>query len=180
MKFVYDDGGRTAAGFQGHAGDCVARAIAIASTLPYEQVYNALAAGTQNERQTKRGGKISGKKTAREGIHTSRQWFKEYMVEIGFQWVPTMYIGSGCRVHLHDGELPMGRLVVAVSKHYTCVIDGAIHDTHDPQRDAHFIEPDHGQPLRPGQWRNENGVCSIQRRCVYGFWQTPAVLARRP
>jgi len=43
--------------------------------------------------------------------------------------VPTMAIGSGCKVHLADGELPPGRLVVSVSKHYTAVTDGVIHDT---------------------------------------------------
>ena len=43
-----------------------------------------------------------------------------------------MAIGSGCKVHLADSELPFGRLVVSVSKHYTAVIDGVVHDTHDP------------------------------------------------
>lgn len=31
MTFVYDDGGRSAAGFKGKTGDCVTRAIAIAT-----------------------------------------------------------------------------------------------------------------------------------------------------
>ena len=42
MKWVYDDGGRNAAGFRGKAGDCVARSIAIATRLPYRQVYALL------------------------------------------------------------------------------------------------------------------------------------------
>jgi hypothetical protein len=54
------------------------------------------------------------------------------------------------------------------------MIDGTIHDTHDPRREVHCIEPDRGQPLKPGQWRNENGICSIQRRCVYGYWTMEA------
>jgi hypothetical protein len=45
-----------------------------------------------------------------------------------------MQVGSGTKVHLRDGELPMGRLVVAVSNHVTAVIDGVVHDTHDPSR----------------------------------------------
>lgn len=45
-----------------------------------------------------------------------------------------MLIGQGCRVHLRQGELPHGRLVVSVSKHLTAVIDGVIYDTHDPSR----------------------------------------------
>jgi hypothetical protein len=42
MEFVYDDGGRAAAGFKGSTGDCVVRAIAIASGKPYREVYDAL------------------------------------------------------------------------------------------------------------------------------------------
>lgn len=41
---------------------------------------------------------------------------------------------NGCQKPPTDGELPSGRLVVSVSKHYTAVIDGVIHDTYDPQR----------------------------------------------
>jgi hypothetical protein len=76
-------------------------------------------------------------------------------------------------VHLADGELPAGRLVVAVSKHYTAVIDGVIHDTHNPSRSTSWtIEPDKGQELKANQGRNENGVWTeVGGRCVYGYWQ---------
>lgn len=168
MEIVNDDGGRAAAGYKGRAGDCVARSIAIAAGLPYADVYQALASGTGNQRAGKRGKRAA---SARSGINVKRKWFKDYMASLGFVWHPTMQIGSGCKVHLHDGELPMGRLVVSLSGHYTAVIDGVIHDTHDPQREMHCIEPDHGQELKAGQWRNENGICSISRRCVYGYWQ---------
>ena len=47
-----------------------------------------------------------------------------------------MAIGSGCKVHLRADELPSGRLIVSVSKHLTAVIDGVIHDNHDPSRDG--------------------------------------------
>ena len=33
-NWLYNDGGRTAAGFKGETGDCVTRAIAIATGLP--------------------------------------------------------------------------------------------------------------------------------------------------
>ena len=77
---------------------------------------------------------------------------------------------SGCQTHLADGELPVGRLIVALSKHYTTVIDEVIHDTHDPQREGRCITPNRGQALKPGERVNANGVCSIRRRCVYGYW----------
>lgn len=157
MKFIYNDGGRSNSGFKGDAGDCVVRAVTIASELPYMDVYNALSDGCRTQRVTKRSRR---KASARNGVNVRRKWFKDYMVSIGFVWTPTMQIGSGCRVHLHDGELPDGRLVVAVSKHYTAVIDGVIHDTHDPQRAAHITT-------------YENNVIKdqyVSRRCVYGYW----------
>lgn len=139
--FQFDDGGRATAGFKGKAGDCVARAIAIAARLPYSDVYARLASETGNQRAGKSGKRAA---SARDGINTSRKWFKDYMAEIGFRWVPTMTVGQGCKTHLRADELPGGRLVVAVSKHYTAVIDGILHDTHDCSR---------------------NGA-----RCVYGYW----------
>jgi hypothetical protein len=157
MQFVYDDGGRAAAGYKGHAGDCVARSIAIATGRPYAEVYDALAAGNAGERQTKQRRGSAGR-TARSGIHVTRKWFKDYMTSLGWEWVPTMHIGSGCKVHLVDGELPSGRLIVSVSKHYTAVVDGAVHDTHDPQRATHWYKPD-------------MTLDRVSHRCVYGYWR---------
>jgi hypothetical protein len=82
----------------------------------------------------------------RTGVRRSS--IRRYMKALGWKWTPTMFIGSGCKVHLRDGELPMGRLVVDVSRHEVAVIDGVIHDTHDPSRDG--------------------------TRCVYGYYQLGA------
>lgn len=168
MKFEYSDGGRSAAGYSGNASDCVCRAIAIAAELPYQQVYDAIAKGCGEQRQSKRSRKLG--KSARNGVYTSRKWFKDYMAALGWKWTPTMGIGTGCKVHLTDGELPSGRLIVAVSRHYTCVIDGVVHDTHDPQRDVATFEPDNGGELKAGEQRNQNGIFHISKRCVYGYW----------
>lgn len=144
MKVVITDGGRSNAGFSSkRAGDCVCRAITIATGLPYQQVYDRLAEGnaTQRKRRAIRiGGTLVQRRqkervrSASDGISTKRKWFNDYMLSLGFEWVPTMRVGQGCKVHLRDGELPKGRLVVSVSKHMCAVIDGVIHDTHDPSR----------------------------------------------
>lgn len=155
MKVLYNDGGRGAAGFAGHAGDCVARSIAIASGRPYQEVYDVLAAGNAEQRVTKHSKRNAGKRTASSGVYVRRKWFKDRMAAWGFTWTPTMQIGSGCKVHLLEGELPSGRLVVAVSKHYTVVIDGVVHDTHDPHRATIWTK---------------DGVQSMSHRCVYGYW----------
>jgi hypothetical protein len=84
-----------------------------------------------------------GRRSARNGVF--RNVYEPFLFEHGWIWTPTMQIGQGCTVHLTDGELPGGRLVVSVSKHVTAVIDGVIHDTHNPSRGG--------------------------TRCVYGYYQ---------
>jgi hypothetical protein len=153
MKFVYDDGGRAAAGFKGKTGDCVTRAIAIATGQPYREVYDALWSGlrgyadSHKDRTARRikSGKGRRGSTPRKGV--SPKIFKPYLLALGWNWTPTMQIGSGCRVHLREDELPPGHLIVSVSKHLVAVVDGVIHDTHDCSRGG--------------------------TRCVYGYFQAP-------
>ena len=38
--FKYDDGGRSEAGFKGHAGDCTVRSVAVATQRPYQEIYD--------------------------------------------------------------------------------------------------------------------------------------------
>ncbi len=147
-SFVYNDGGRKEAGRKGNTGDCVTRAICIATGLPYMKVYNRLAEGNATQRKSKRerySKSRNGVKTASRGIFTKRKWFKDYMNELGFEFVATMTIGSGCKVHLKADELPKGTIICRVSKHYVAVVDGVINDTYDCSR---------------------NGT-----RCVYGYWK---------
>lgn len=163
LSFERDDGGREAAGFKGKAGDCVCRAIAIASGRPYGEVYQRLADGTGSQRVSKHHRKRGVTKytaTARAGIFTRRKWFRDYMAELGFEWVSVMGIGTGCTTHLADDELPAGRLVVAVSKHYTAVIDWVIRDTFDPRRRTHETGVKDGV-----------SYSRTYERCVYGYWR---------
>jgi hypothetical protein len=131
MEFVYNDGGRVEAGFKGEAGDCVTRAIAIATGKPYREVYDALNNLSARERRGKRKRGVSN---ARTGVYKGTK--RRYLESLGWRWVPTMAIGSGCTVHLRADELPAGRLIVALSRHSAAVIDGVLHDTHDCSRDG--------------------------------------------
>jgi len=141
MRFQFDDGGRRVALYHGLTGDCVVRAVAIATQQSYHTVYEALAGGVRTERLTKGSRR---KASARNGVHVRRQWFKQYMESLGWRWTPTMGIGTGCTTHLREHELPAGRIIVSLSKHYAAVVDGVIHDNHDPSRGG--------------------------MRCVYGYW----------
>lgn len=135
LKYEYNDGGRSEH-FKGNAGDCVVRAIAIASGLPYMKVYldlkhnNSLYAESHRDRVAKR---IQKKGTsARDG--SNKKVYRDYILSLGFEWIPTMQIGSGCYVHLNEGELPMGTIIARVSRHLVAVVGGVMQDTHDPSR----------------------------------------------
>lgn len=155
MKWVYDDGGRTEAGFKGEAGDCVCRAISIVTEKPYKEVYDLINEFAKKERIGKRKMK---KSSARTGVY--KPTIRKVMTHLGYKWIPTMHIGSGCTVHLNADELPSGRIVVNVSHHTTAVIDGVIHDTYDPNDRGCWIDYVDGVPVP-----REN-----TDRCVYGYY----------
>jgi hypothetical protein len=125
IGFKYNDGGRKAAGFKGSASDCVARAISIASGIPYKEVYDEINRRAKSERR-------EDKSSARTGVH-NRLW-RKYCEDLGMTWVPTMGIGTGCTTHVRADELPNGRLILSVSKHVVACIDGVLHDTHNCSR----------------------------------------------
>ena len=131
MKVQYTDGGRSAAGYPGRAGDCAVRSIAIATGIPYRQVHEGIMVLAEREGYCKHNFPKSNPETGVRPVTSGR-----YLQSVGFVWVPQMSKGKRCSVHLRKGELPNGRLVVAVSGHLTAVIDGVIHDDHDCGRDG--------------------------------------------
>jgi hypothetical protein len=136
MKFVHNDGGRRAAGFKGNAGDCVPRAIAIATGRSYRQVYDELtqcnAAFVQGRSRAAKRLKARGNTTPRNGVFKSV--YRPYLESLGWEFVATMGLGTGCQVHLRSEELPKGRIIVRLSRHLATVIDGVLHDTYDCSR----------------------------------------------
>lgn len=115
MEYIYSDGGRSNY-FKGVANDCVCRAIAIASGRDYKDVYQSLK-------------KAIG--TPRNGVFTTSKKFKDWMILNGFVWVPCSGKGCTTSVHFINGELPQGRMVCSVAKHYVAVINNVVYDTWD-------------------------------------------------
>lgn len=136
MEFVLNDGGRAAAGYKGDAGDCVVRAIAIATGTPYQEVYDDLERmNTTHMRERRdRVARVLEKRGSTPRNGNFRAVYELYLATKGFVWHPTMKIGAGCKVHLRADELPAGTIIARVSKHICAVIDGVIHDTHNPSR----------------------------------------------
>lgn len=140
MRFVYDDAGRSKY-FKGKdTGCCVCRAICNATGKDFKEVYDLINQISKNEKTGKRKRKRSN---ARTGVYKYTE--KEIIEKIlGWKWVPTMTIGSGCKMHLNEDEIPNGTLIVKVSHHLTCVKDKVLYDTFDCTREGN--------------------------RCVYGYW----------
>jgi len=133
-NFSYNDGGRSDAGYKGDTGDCVTRAIAIASGVPYPEVREELMTRTKSFRETsrtKRAKRLTGNSVFNGAL---KDVYEPYLEELGFQWTPTCKFGSQDRVHLRKGELPDGVIICKVSRHLCTVIDGVIQDVYDPSR----------------------------------------------
>lgn len=139
MEFIYSDGGRSKY-FKGHTGDCVCRAICNATGRDYKEIYNLI---NEIGKREKTGKRKKGRSNARTGTYKYTE--KEIIENIlGWKWIPTMTIGSGCKVHLREDEIPNGTLIIRTSRHLTCVKDRVLYDTYDCTRDG--------------------------SRCVYGYW----------
>ena len=126
QTWVYDDGGRAAAGFRGQASDCVTRAIAIAAELDYREVYDMVNHYGATE--------ATGRMRSAARLGPPMRAVRRLLGDLGWVWVPTMRVGQGCQVHLVGGELPGGRVIARVSGHLAAVVDGVVRDTHDPSR----------------------------------------------
>ncbi len=147
-EWKYHDGGRLNAGLGSTAiGDCATRAITIATEGDYETVYHDLfeLTRTMTEKSRAKWAVKSRKRgpSPRDGVF--KEVYTRYLTDLGWEWTPTMHIGSGCTTHLRKDELPIGRVIARCSKHLVAVIDGVCYDTSDPSRGG--------------------------SRCVYGYWQ---------
>ena len=150
-RWVKDDGGRRKSGIARGAnrkdktGDCVTRAIAIATEKPYQDVHDALTVGTVRHVYA---GDDDSRYPKWDGDSRYPKWTKwarrrggvrafdpdhgcfdvvygTYLESLGWSYTST---GSK-KVRLRADELPRGRLIVRISNHLVAVIDHVIYDT---------------------------------------------------
>jgi hypothetical protein len=157
-RWVKDDGGRSRSGIArggkgDSVGDCVARAIAIAAQKPYREVHDALTAATVRRAATDKTewGKWARRKGSFRTFHAdhgvSIKVSGPYLESLGWRYTSTKELSRGKGIHLRADELPPGRLVIDMRRHFCAVIDGVIHDTYD---------------------------CSDEgRRRILGYWSAP-------
>jgi hypothetical protein len=129
MRYVYDDGGRAAAGFDRRTGDCVCRAIAIATGKPYREVYDGLNALCA----LYGGNQRRGRTYAESGV-------PQHITDLylgGLQW---RFVSTN-KERMRRMDMPAGRLIVRVSKHLFALIDNVVHDNGEHWRG---LRPVHG------------------------------------
>jgi len=167
MNFVYDDGGRQAAGFKGKTGDCGIRAIAIATGRPYRQVYDEMnVLAKKRERVKKRSSVLKGRSNSRTGIYN--RLFKIYMANIGWEYVSTSGYGEKpWRVHANEDDFPRGRIILNKRKHYMACVEGVeghreIRDTWDSSAVYRYEQV--------GDVLIRTGDLLAEGSSVYGYW----------
>ena len=117
MSFYWNDGGRASAGFAGLCGDCVARSIAIGTGRAYRAVYDDL--------------KTLAEKSPRSGV--SVDVAQTYLRDAGWTFEPFV------TPEFVPESFPRGTHIVHLTHvdfrhrgHYSCVVDGIVHDTWNP------------------------------------------------
>ena len=115
--YNYNDGGKKEAGFKSDQ-DCGIRAVAIACELSYNEARSIL-------KQAAKNGKM-GSRQISKGIYKEDMSFA--LRGLGWTWMPAPKL-EGRKARYKD--LPKGRVIARMAKHYSAVIDGEIHDTWD-------------------------------------------------
>ena len=115
--FKLNDGGRADAGYKGFAGDCGARAMAIALAMDYQEAYDLIAHANK---------KHHGIKSARNGV--DKFIYANVLSVFNWVWHPAPKF-EGRKAKASD--MPQGIVIARQAGHFVAIIDGIPHDTWD-------------------------------------------------
>lgn len=106
----------------GTVGDCVVRAISIATGITWVETYDELCA--------------IGRKHCT--MPNSKKTYEEFLEYCGFKKhkMPKRADGKRYKVRELADEIPSGILLVTIAKHMTVIVDGVLKDTYDCGRSA--------------------------------------------
>ncbi len=123
MDFVWNDGGRAASGYVGVTGDCVTRAIAIATGKAYRDVYRALGDASLKSPRNGVAADVADFFLGKHGWRSLDGFGREFVVS----------------------DLPRGVVVLHLSRrnetgqHLCTVIDHVVHDTWNPGDEDDYV-----------------------------------------
>lgn len=116
--YQFNDGGRAAAGYKGKSGDCGVRAMSIACEMDYKAARKLL-------KEYSARGKL-GSKAIASGIY--KEDMDAALRSIGWAWVSApKFEGRKARY----ADLPKGRHIAQMARHYAAVVDGVLLDSWD-------------------------------------------------
>lgn len=113
MKFQFNDGGRSQLTNVPSKHDCVVRAVAIAASLPYWQVYQDILVFAHNLES--------------EGVNIHDVNFTSYLQSLGFVRVDGVTAMQA---------IPEGRVIACTTGHYTAIVNGTIQDVRNEAHKA--------------------------------------------
>ena len=142
LFWTYNDGGKIASSYsRKRTGDCVCRAIAIATKIPYREVQNIM---WQHIRRERKGKHKKNKSHPMHGVH--KPTIHRILKSLGWKWHPTTSRKQGCTNLLHTEKLPKGAAILSLARHTSAVMERILHDTCD--------------------WSQKPG-----ERTIYGYWK---------
>ena len=158
IGFERTDGGRAEAGYRGRAGDCVTRAIALATRAgaptgdDYRAVYQVVARAELD---------AGGKRSARNGVR--KKATAAAMRELGFERVGLTARANGGRwlTLTEVWERFGGRaraMVIQTTGHVAAIVDGRLMDATD---------------IRTYLWEDEFGDVETRERKTATVWLAP-------
>ena len=152
MKYTFNDGGR-GEHYKGLTGDCVTRAITIATKLPYDVVYNAL---FNIARNWKGNSKLA--KSIRLNPSPRNGCFKQ----VSSEFLKGLNIGEvRMKVKVNDPMFYKGRYIVYVRRHFLAIIDGVVNDTWDSRKTGGaYTRDEHDNPVP--QWKTATRYWEIK------------------
>ena len=144
MKYTFNDGGRSEH-YKGKTGDCVTRAISIATKMPYDVVYNALF-------DIARNWKGNSKKAIRIRATASPRKSTNRNVSVKFLNDVLGLVEVREKHKINDTLFYKGTYIVKVRRHFIAIIDGVINDTWDSRKTTGRFTPDEFDNPMP-QWK---------------------------
>ena len=140
LAFNLNDGGRKAAGRKGKTGDCLIRAIAIATGIPYETVYKRAASMYKQAGYTASGNVGTIRKSRKRGMRSINKVQDDIVESFGFTKEPQ----HTPRLTYSQAEMVYGDCMVTTTKHIACIRNGALQDTFDGRT---YIHRETGQTI---------------------------------
>ena len=132
IKFIENDGGRSAAGYRGYTGDCVCRAIAIVTGKPYKEIYGLIADTAAELGYPKSANMALVNRARKEQYLQSGKRGKcidlVVLERLGFQKIK---LPKGPRPTYTEAHETYGDCLATTQRHMVALKDGALQDTFD-------------------------------------------------